>query len=56
MPKACLQVKRWLRRRGMKAMAAFHLVELLDASIRKVATEDFLCGDKNRRLDANWNS
>ena len=28
-----------LRRRGMKEMPAFHMVELLDASIRGIAAE-----------------
>jgi glycolate oxidase iron-sulfur subunit len=33
-----------LRQRGMEAMPAFHLVELLDASIRNLPAESLLAG------------
>jgi glycolate oxidase iron-sulfur subunit len=48
-PGCLLQLMSGLRRRGLRAMPAFHLVEVLDASIRGVPAEDVLCG-KSRRL------
>ena len=51
-PGCLLQLMNGLRRRGMKAMPAFHMVELLDASIRGVSADDLLRGDKNPRLEA----
>jgi glycolate oxidase iron-sulfur subunit len=33
-----------VRRRGLKAMPAFHMVELLDASIRGVSADSLLRG------------
>ena len=44
-PGCLLQLMSGLRRRGLKAMPAFHMVEVLDASIRGVGAEDFLRGD-----------
>ena len=41
-PGCLLQLMNGLRARGMKTMPAFHMVELLDASIRGVAVEDVL--------------
>ena len=41
-PGCLLQLMSGLRRRGEKAMPAFHMVELLDASIRGLGTEDLL--------------
>jgi glycolate oxidase iron-sulfur subunit len=41
-PGCLLQIMSGLRRRGEKAMPAFHMVELLDASIRGVAAEELL--------------
>ena len=46
-PGCLLQIMNGLRQRGMKAMPAFHLVELLDASIRNVPAEIFLAGQKS---------
>jgi glycolate oxidase iron-sulfur subunit len=34
-----------LRRRGLKAVPAFHLVELLDASIQGYSEDQLLSGD-----------
>jgi len=44
-PGCLLQLMSGLRRRGLKAMPAFHMVEVLDASIRGVGAEEFLRGD-----------
>lgn len=41
-PGCLLQLMYGLRRRGLKTMPAFHMVELLDASIRGVSREDVL--------------
>jgi glycolate oxidase iron-sulfur subunit len=41
-PGCLLQLMSGLRRRGEKAMPAFHMVELLDASIRGVTAEELL--------------
>jgi glycolate oxidase iron-sulfur subunit len=41
-PGCLLQLMSGLRRRGEKAMPAFHMVELLDASIRDVNAEELL--------------
>jgi glycolate oxidase iron-sulfur subunit len=41
-PGCLLQLMSGLRRRGEKAMPAFHMVELLDASIRGVSAEQLL--------------
>jgi len=46
-PGCLLQLMSGLRRRGEKAMPAFHMVELLDASIRGVAVEELLGGEKS---------
>jgi glycolate oxidase iron-sulfur subunit len=43
-PGCLLQLMQSLRRRGMKAMPAFHMIELLDASIRGISTEELLKG------------
>jgi glycolate oxidase iron-sulfur subunit len=43
-PGCLLQLMNGLRQRGMKAIPAFHLVELLDASIRNVPVESLLAG------------
>jgi glycolate oxidase iron-sulfur subunit len=44
-PGCLLQLMSGLRRRGLKAMPAFHMVEALDASIQGVNAEDFLGGE-----------
>ena len=41
-PGCLLQLMNGLRARGLKTMPAFHMVELLDASMRGVAAEDLL--------------
>jgi glycolate oxidase iron-sulfur subunit len=43
-PGCLLQLTSGLRRRGLKTMPAFHMVELLDASIRGVPSEALLYG------------
>jgi glycolate oxidase iron-sulfur subunit len=45
-PGCLLQLMSGLRRRGERAMSAFHMVELLDASIRGVGAEELLRGPK----------
>ncbi len=52
-PGCLLQLMNSLRRRGMKAMPAFHMVELLDASIRGVSAEELLRGNKISTIEAN---
>ncbi len=49
-PGCLLQIMSGLRRRGEKTMPAFHMVELLDASIRGLAVQDVLRGDKSISL------
>jgi glycolate oxidase iron-sulfur subunit len=44
-PGCLLQLMSGLRRRGEKALPAFHMIELLDASIRGISAEDLLRGD-----------
>jgi glycolate oxidase iron-sulfur subunit len=46
-PGCLLQLMNGLRRRGMKEMPAFHMVELLDASIRGVGAEGLMQGRQN---------
>jgi len=52
-PGCLLQLMNGLRRRGMKAMPAFHMVELLDASIRGVPAETLLHGARTSTIEAN---
>lgn len=52
-PGCLLQLMNGLRRLGLKAMPAFHMVELLDASIRSIPAEQLLRGDKTSPVDAN---
>ena len=47
-PGCLLQLMSGLRRRGVKAMPAFHMVELLDASIRGVRVEELLESARRR--------
>jgi glycolate dehydrogenase iron-sulfur subunit len=47
-PGCLLQLMHGLRRRGFKAMPAFHMVELLDASMRGISREDLLHSDNHR--------
>jgi len=51
-PGCLLQLMQGLRRRGMKAMPTFHMVELLDASIREISVEK-LFRDRNASNQAN---
>jgi glycolate oxidase iron-sulfur subunit len=53
-PGCLLQLMNGLRRRGMKAMPAFHMVELLDASIRGISAGELLRGDKTSHVEGNW--
>jgi glycolate oxidase iron-sulfur subunit len=53
-PGCLLQLMNGLRRRGLKAMPAFHMVELLDASIRGVPAGELLQRDKTSPVDAHW--
>jgi glycolate oxidase iron-sulfur subunit len=46
-PGCLLQLMSGLRHRGEKTMPAFHMIELLDASIRGVSTDEILRGDKS---------
>jgi glycolate oxidase iron-sulfur subunit len=47
-PGCLLQLISGLRRRGLKTMPAFHMVELLDASIRGVSSEALLHGKSSQ--------
>jgi glycolate oxidase iron-sulfur subunit len=46
-PGCLLQLMSGLRRRGERTMPAFHLVELLDASIRGLTADQILSGEKS---------
>jgi len=46
-PGCLLQLMNGLRRRGLKEMPTFHMVELLDASIRGVPASELLAGRQN---------
>ena len=50
-PGCLLQLMSGLRRRGERIMPAFHMVELLDASIRGLSAEQILGGEKSLDLD-----
>ncbi len=47
-PGCLLQLMSGLRRRGEKTLPAFHMVELLDASIRGVSAEELIRGERKR--------
>jgi glycolate oxidase iron-sulfur subunit len=49
-PGCLLQLMSGLRRRGERTMPAFHMVELLDASIRGLTAEQILGGEKSLDL------
>jgi glycolate oxidase iron-sulfur subunit len=49
-----LQLMNGLPRRGLNAMPTFHMIELLDASIRNIPADTLLGGDKTSPIDANW--
>ena len=53
-PGCLLQLMNGLRLRGLKAMPAFHMVELLDASIRGIPAGELFGEDKASPGDANW--
>jgi glycolate oxidase iron-sulfur subunit len=46
-PGCLLQLMSGMHRRGLKSMPAFHMVEVLDASIRAISAED-LCAQKRK--------
>ncbi len=52
-PGCLLQLMNGLRQRGLKTMPAFHMIELVDASIRGVQAGDLLRGDKISCIEAN---
>ncbi|HXB61531.1 MAG TPA: heterodisulfide reductase-related iron-sulfur binding cluster [Acidobacteriaceae bacterium] len=52
-PGCLLQLMSGLRRRGLDAMPAFHMVELLDASIRGLTADELLRQDRSSRIQAN---
>jgi glycolate oxidase iron-sulfur subunit len=52
-PGCLLQLMSGLRRRGLDDMPAFHMVELLDASIRGIAVDELLRQDRSVRIQAN---
>ena len=52
-PGCLLQLMNGLRQRGLKTMPAFHMVELLDASIRGISAEVLLQGGSNLQMEAN---
>ncbi len=51
-PGCLLQLMNGLSRRGLKAMPAFHMVELLDASMRGIAAATMLSGPKDTQGNA----
>ena len=51
-PGCLLQLMNGLRRRGHKAMPAFHMVELLDASMRGIAAAEMLAGSRDTHVHA----
>jgi glycolate oxidase iron-sulfur subunit len=51
-PGCLLQIMSGLRRRGEKALPAFHMVELLDASIRGLGVEAVLRGENSNSSEA----
>lgn len=51
-PGCLLQLMNGLRRRGLKAIPAFHMVELLDASIRGVSIENLLPDGDHNSIEA----
>ena len=52
-PGCLMQLMSGLRQRGLKEIPAFHMVELLDASIRGISTEALLQGKKDPRTEAD---
>jgi glycolate dehydrogenase iron-sulfur subunit len=52
-PGCLLQLMNGLRQRGLNTMPAFHMIELLDASIRGISAERLLSGGEETRLKAN---
>ena len=49
-PGCLLQLMNGLRRRGLKAMPAFHMVELLDASMRGITAAEMLAGSRDAHV------
>lgn len=54
-PGCLLQLMNGLRQRGLASIPAFHMVELLDASIRGISVDVLLKRDKASPFVANWN-
>jgi glycolate oxidase iron-sulfur subunit len=52
-PGCLLQLMNGLRRRGLETMPAFHMIELLDASIRGLSAQDILRDGKIRSIETN---
>ena len=52
-PGCLLQLMSGVRRRGIDTMPAFHLVELLDASIRGISSADLLKGKAALQVETN---
>jgi glycolate dehydrogenase iron-sulfur subunit len=52
-PGCLLQLMNGLRRRGLKTMPAFHMIELLDASIRGISAEKLLSSGEGTRRKTN---
>ena len=52
-PGCLLQLMSGLRRRGMEAVPAFHMVQLLDASIRGITADQLLGGESSSRIETN---
>lgn len=50
-PGCLLQLKSALRRRGKQNLPAFHMVELLDASLRGVSEDDLLRGERSLSME-----
>jgi glycolate oxidase iron-sulfur subunit len=47
-PGCLLQIMSGMRRRGLKTIPAFHMVELVDASIRGISAEKLLSGQESK--------
>ena len=52
-PGCLLQLMNGMRRRGLNAMPAFHMVEVLDASLRGLSVAELLRQDRSRLHKAN---
>lgn len=50
-PGCLLQIMSGMRRRGLRELPAFHMIELLDASIRGISSEKFLPGKEAEKAE-----